>query len=255
LADKNTSPDLTNLLVRVATLSNGNLLQNADGGAGGVGSSLTVPSTGAYADGILSPGQSVDVPFLICLKQNKSFSFFVDVLGRIPSESVYATVDGSIQDGLDFPKDGIPDRVNDGTIVQVLNVARPNNPFEDRGAIEFNISQFPPAPAQVNLVLNRFAANGPFPFRVDVYTYEGDGLLSLADFSAGTLFTSFDYAGESVVRLDVTAFVAGLVNSKKTFAGFVLRTVPSPIPSNGPFVAFNSIELPPPAQLSASFAP
>ena len=81
LTSKNSSPPLSDLAVQVKTLTNGNLLQNADGGNGGVGSTLTVPKTHGYADGTLSHGESVDVHFSICLKARKPFSFFVDVLG------------------------------------------------------------------------------------------------------------------------------------------------------------------------------
>lgn len=80
-ADKTTSPAIYDLFAKVATLTNGNLLQNADGGPGGVGARLTIPQTGAFSDGILSPGEFVDVPFVICLKQFSGFIFFVDVLG------------------------------------------------------------------------------------------------------------------------------------------------------------------------------
>ncbi|MGD9730499.1 MAG: hypothetical protein AB7V39_29595, partial [Nitrospiraceae bacterium] len=81
LTNENSSPPLSDLAVKVKTLSNGNLLQNADGGNGGVGSTLTVPKQSGYADGTLTPGESVDVHFNICLKNKKPFTFFVDVLG------------------------------------------------------------------------------------------------------------------------------------------------------------------------------
>jgi len=74
---------LSNLSVEVTTLTNGNLLENADGGPGGVGARLTIPRTGAYSDGILAPGESVDVVFLICLQNRNRFSFFVDLLGVV----------------------------------------------------------------------------------------------------------------------------------------------------------------------------
>lgn len=71
----------SDLIVKVTSLSNGNLLQNADGGTGGVGALMTVPEKNGYSDGVLSKSEYVDVPFIICLKQMKAFSFFVDVLG------------------------------------------------------------------------------------------------------------------------------------------------------------------------------
>jgi hypothetical protein len=85
LTDKSTSPALAELMAKVTTLTNNNLLQNADGGPGGVGATLTIPKVGSYSDGILSPSEFVDVPFIICLKQFASFSFFVDVLGLDPN--------------------------------------------------------------------------------------------------------------------------------------------------------------------------
>jgi uncharacterized repeat protein (TIGR01451 family) len=75
---------LTTLQVVVATLTNGNLLQNADGGPGGVGALLTVPEADGFADGVLSPGEFVDVPFVICLTQIEPFTFLVNVLGIVP---------------------------------------------------------------------------------------------------------------------------------------------------------------------------
>jgi hypothetical protein len=75
------SPPLSDLLIEVATLTNGNLLQNADDGPGGVGATLAVPQVGKYADGILSPQEAVDVPFVICLKTKTGFTLVVDVLG------------------------------------------------------------------------------------------------------------------------------------------------------------------------------
>jgi hypothetical protein len=75
LTDKNTSPPLSSLIIQVANITNGNLLQNADGGPGGVGATLTPPNTS------LSPGRSEKVLFVICLKQMGEFSFFVNILG------------------------------------------------------------------------------------------------------------------------------------------------------------------------------
>ncbi len=69
------------LQVKVVTLSKGNLLQNADGGPGGIGAVMTVPVQNGYSDGVLSKSEFVDIPFIICLKQKTKFSFFVDVLG------------------------------------------------------------------------------------------------------------------------------------------------------------------------------
>jgi hypothetical protein len=81
LTDQSSSPPLSDLVARVTTLTNGNLLENADGGPGAVGARLTIPKKDDFSDGVLSPGEFVDVPFSICLKDENPFSFFVDVLG------------------------------------------------------------------------------------------------------------------------------------------------------------------------------
>jgi hypothetical protein len=71
---------LSDLVVEVTTITNGNLLQNADGGPGGKGALLRVPYKDGLSDGALGPGEFVNVPFQICVRQRKSFRFLVDVL-------------------------------------------------------------------------------------------------------------------------------------------------------------------------------
>ena len=72
---------LSALVVAVTTLTNGNLLQNADGGPGGTGARLTVPHEEGFTDGVLSPEEAVDVPFRICLTQRRPFRLEVAVVG------------------------------------------------------------------------------------------------------------------------------------------------------------------------------
>jgi uncharacterized delta-60 repeat protein len=74
---------LSALVIAVTALTNGNLLQNADGGPGGVGVQLTVPEEDGFADGVLSPEEFVDVPFIICLQERQPFAFLVNVLGVV----------------------------------------------------------------------------------------------------------------------------------------------------------------------------
>jgi cysteine-rich repeat protein len=95
------------LFVEVNTLTNGNLLGNADGGPGGVGSILTVPvpPINDYSDGLLSMGEFTDVPFDICLLTFSGFSFFVDVWGVVQTcgnfivEGTEECDDGNLVDG------------------------------------------------------------------------------------------------------------------------------------------------------------
>ena len=81
LTNENSSPPISGLIAKVKTLTSGNLLHNADGGNGGVGSTLTVLNEDGYSDGKMIPGEFVDIPFTICLKKLAPFNFFVDVLG------------------------------------------------------------------------------------------------------------------------------------------------------------------------------
>lgn len=68
-------------MIVVTTLTNGNLLQNAEGGPGGVGSHVPVPRQAGFADGALRPGESVEVPFVICLTKIAPLTLLVDVRG------------------------------------------------------------------------------------------------------------------------------------------------------------------------------
>jgi uncharacterized delta-60 repeat protein len=78
---------LTDLVVVVTTLTNGNLLQNADGGPGGVGARLTVPQQDGFSDGVLSPKEFVDVAFVICLQERRPFQLFVEVFGVVEAST------------------------------------------------------------------------------------------------------------------------------------------------------------------------
>ncbi|TLD42028.1 MAG: hypothetical protein JETT_1737 [Candidatus Jettenia ecosi] len=81
---KNASKDnLTKLAFQVIQLTGGNLLLNADGHAGGIGSTLTVPFTGNYFDGALSPEENFKVDFIIGLASPSKFTFHVDALGTV----------------------------------------------------------------------------------------------------------------------------------------------------------------------------
>jgi len=43
---------------------------------------LTIPETGNYSDGLLSPAETLVMPFVICLKELPPFELLVDVLGK-----------------------------------------------------------------------------------------------------------------------------------------------------------------------------
>ena len=72
---------MSHLFVKVSRLTNGNFLQNADGGPKGAGATLIIAKAGSFTDGLLGPGEFVEVPFTICLKNTERFTFLVDVFG------------------------------------------------------------------------------------------------------------------------------------------------------------------------------
>jgi hypothetical protein len=68
----------------VVELTGGNLLQNADEGPGGDGATLT-PDIG---DGVLAPGESVTVTFVIRLVTLEPFRFLVRIREEVPAADV-----------------------------------------------------------------------------------------------------------------------------------------------------------------------
>lgn len=82
LTGKQGAPPLSNLIVQVQMLTNGNILRNADGGPGGMGAILSVGPIDDFSDRVLTENESVRVPFSICLADFKTFRFLVNVLGE-----------------------------------------------------------------------------------------------------------------------------------------------------------------------------
>ncbi len=73
---------LSDLLVEIVELSDGNMLL-ANTGLIAENESFPVTRRGDYDDGELSPGESVDVSFTVCLNEWKPFRFFVNVAGTV----------------------------------------------------------------------------------------------------------------------------------------------------------------------------
>lgn len=194
-----------------------------------------------------------------------AFAACLLAVGAASAAPIAPTRDTIIRDGIAgyfpgdpaAPKDGIPDFDADGTILQVLNVA--NNvvfgkPYEDRTILEFDVSGFSLAASAVVLRLNVYSANGPFPLKVDVYGYVGDGATSLGDWSAGTPRASFSYTGGATIDVDVTSFVRDeVVAGGHTFAGFNLRAGDPAYDGSEPFpyLVLRSLENGPAATLEA----
>lgn len=93
---RNTSAKtLTNLRVRIARLTNDNLLlinrdQGNDAADGWLaeGEIFAIDCADDYVNGLLAPAEDVYVPFELCLKKRTSFRFHVDVLALVGESSV-----------------------------------------------------------------------------------------------------------------------------------------------------------------------
>jgi hypothetical protein len=77
------SKTISNLMFVVITLTNGDLLLNADGAPGGVGAKLTVPATALGLDGKLTPSEIMTQTFSIGLVNPGAFVFKVDTFGHV----------------------------------------------------------------------------------------------------------------------------------------------------------------------------
>ena len=166
--------------------------------------------------------------------------------------AIVPSIDGTIRDGLYQPKDGVPDDLFRRGIVQVVNTNRAHRPFEDRGILEFDISAANTIVLTANLVLPVYNSAGPYPFSIDVYTYSGNGVMSLSDFSSGQYTGSFSYSGESISIFDVTSTILSAQAAGEQFVGFNLRLT---VPLDGSSISFRSLEFGPPATLRLETVP
>lgn len=106
-----------------------------------------------------------------------------------------------------------------------------NNGFTSfRTAVEFDLSAVPTGAVVNAATLTTFANVNDGPREIALYGYAGDGSISLADFSLGSLVASATVnpvAGLQTVIFDATAFLDTLVAGNATFAGFNLREDPA----------------------------
>jgi hypothetical protein len=111
---------------------------------------------------------------------------------------------------------------------------------QDRGIIEFEIIALsqPLASATLNLFDTGSFLTSSHSF--DVFGYAGDGLLTDADYSAGTLIGSFNYFDKGSVAFDVTSFLNSQLGG--SYAAF--RIVWGDAPVNYQEVNFGRTYLP-----------
>jgi hypothetical protein len=89
IANAGSNQDFSDIVLKVNTLTNGNLLLDTDQGPGGVGATVTYPS-----EPKLLYGHSIPNRFVLCLRTLDRFEFTVDVYGgRMPDSRCAASVE------------------------------------------------------------------------------------------------------------------------------------------------------------------
>ncbi len=111
-------------------------------------------------------------------------------------------------------------------LLTFLAVKKTTTPLDDRTVCEFPLASVtsPPASAELVLGISDLDPGGPAGV-IDVYVYEGDGVVAAPEFFAGTLTTSFECNSTGVFLVDVTPAVAAAVTGGWDYVGFRLSTV------------------------------
>jgi hypothetical protein len=61
-----------------------------------------------------------------------------------------------------------------------------------------------------------------------VYSYFGNGIITVDEHAAGTFFTSFNLNTSQLLRIDVTSLVQNAINANQQYVGFRLSTPGGP---------------------------
>jgi hypothetical protein len=144
---------------------------------------------------------------------------YIGITGEGIANGPYSTPSGSFV--------GIIDHIQGNGNYPTANV-------ETRAFYEFDISAV--SSTVVNSASFSFLANDPATSCFDLFGcpaitslkilgYSGDGVVTLKDVDAGVQLATIDPLPDlgSLVTIDVTSFVSGLINSNDQYAGFNLR--------------------------------
>ncbi|MFP4472493.1 MAG: PEP-CTERM sorting domain-containing protein [Candidatus Omnitrophota bacterium] len=163
-------------------------------------------------------------------------------------------VDATIFDGVAGDFDGVGDHINDTGYPQALYSQAWG--FESRALMEFDLSAVAGGFESAVFTAKVDASGEPYPFTVNVYGYSGDGAVAFGDYQAGDLLTSFGYEAQGSVELDMTAFMNSMFDAKASYAGLNFRIDPELVAEDeSPYLAFNSLDHPPPAALVFDYGP
>jgi hypothetical protein len=143
-----------------------------------------------------------------------------------------------------------------GPDINAANFSSFPPPIIDQGIVEYSLASVTEPLSAVTLHLWKMGCGGiascSSTTQVELYGYAGDGVLSLSDWSAGTLITILNIpAGTgSLVTTDVLNFVNGLP-AGSGFAGFNLRMVSADASDNfsSSLAALDVVTVPVPATI------
>jgi hypothetical protein len=207
-------------------------------------SSATFDATG-YVQSLVSQG----VPFLglnlRALEVGRSYSVTVGAEESSPPPQLTVTYSTSgppvppqdwrllplLADGTasDVPTDGVFDSVDtvSGTLTAQSTTGNLQTPQTRRAILEFDASGLAPSAVihSATLGLQSIALKrGGTPAVFDLHGYAGDGIVTLADATAGgPVLASVALTTTGIIRLDTTSFLGDLRAAHGTVAGFNLR--------------------------------
>ena len=132
---------------------------------------------------------------------------------------------GFIADGTSQPIDGVPEFIMVNTMV-VAGYSS-TSPEVFRGIYEFSLSGYSLTKVDATLRLQVYSANhGGGPVQVlplQLFGYTGNGQVTLADYSSGSLLSSFTLSSVGQFDIDVSSFVTSAFINGNPFVGFNIR--------------------------------
>ncbi len=162
-----------------------------------------------------------------------SMFLFLSVISFWVADSAEAVILGPTADGTIF----------DFGYVNTIESVQAARDFS-HGIIEFDLSGISLPITNSFLRLYHNASSGPFPFRIDVFSYSGDGVVAVGDYNAGSFATWFLYNDEAVFDVNLTSTVQYAVSNSYNFLGLNL-VMPPPYPEDVfPYISFGSLEYP-----------
>lgn len=110
----------------------------------------------------------------------------------------------------------------------LLNFLSVNKWTEDRSVLEYDVSSLKgkQQPVTLNLWLDNIDEGSPEGI-IDVFSFEGDGVVTTDDFYAGGMTPFISFVGEDYfyrVTIDVTSVIQDILTADEKFIGFRLST-------------------------------